>query len=148
MVTFSAGDTAKIIQNVNSDKAHRHVTISIWMFQICGDTINKPLELIFKQAPITGTYHSDWKKGNIVPVHKKDDKQNIKKYRPVSLLPICGKVFERILFNNIFSFFLENNLITQKQSEFKPSDTCIKQLYQFFFNWDSLHARLNSRYEA
>ena len=74
------------------------------MLKICGDTISKPLELIFKQALITGTYLSHWKKGNIVPAHKKGDKQNIKNYRPVSLLPICGNVFERILFNNMFSF--------------------------------------------
>ena len=84
------------------------------MLKVCGNTISKPLELIFKQALVTGTYSSDWKKGNTVTVHKKDDKQNIKNYNPVSLLPICSKVFERILFNNMLSFFLENNLITQK----------------------------------
>ena len=60
------------------------------MLKTCGDTISKPLELIFKQALITGTYPSDWKKSNIVPVHKKGAKQNIKSYHPVSLLPICG----------------------------------------------------------
>ena len=46
----------------------------------------------------------------------------------MSLLPICGKVFEKILFSNMFSFVLENNLITQKQSGFKPGDSCINQL--------------------
>ena len=45
----------------------------------------------------------------------------------MSLLPICGKVFEKILFN-MFSFFSKNNLITQKQFGFKPSDSCINQL--------------------
>ena len=37
-----------------------------WILKICGDIINKLLELIFKQAPITDKYLSDWKKGNIV----------------------------------------------------------------------------------
>ena len=46
----------------------------------------------------------------------------------MSLLPLCGKVSEKILFNNLFNFFLENNLITQKQSGFKPNDSCINQL--------------------
>ena len=73
------------------------------MLKICGDNINKLLKLIFKQALIIGTHPSDWKKSNTVPVHKKVDKQNIKNYHPVSLLLICGKV----LFNNMFSFFLE-----------------------------------------
>ena len=48
--------------------------------------VNKPFEIIFKQALIISTYPSDWKKGNIAPVHKKGDKQNIKNYRPLSLL--------------------------------------------------------------
>ena len=95
-MTFSAGKTAKIIQNLNSNKEHRHDSINTPMFKICGDTISKPLELILKQVLITGSYFSHWKKCNIVPVHKKDDKQDIKSYCLVSLLSICGKGFERI----------------------------------------------------
>ena len=67
-------------------------------------------------------------KGNIVPVRKKSDKQNIKNYRPVSLLPICGKIFERLIFNEMFKFFTSNNLISPNQSGFKPGDSCINQL--------------------
>ena len=48
-VTFSAGGIAKIIQNINSDKAHGHDNNSIRISKICGDTINKPLELIFSR---------------------------------------------------------------------------------------------------
>ena len=74
LITFSAGGITKIIQNLNSNKAYGHDNVSIRMLKICVDTISKPLELIFKQALITGTYPSDWKKGNIFPVHKKGDK--------------------------------------------------------------------------
>ena len=76
MVTFSAGDIGKIIQNLNSNKAHGHKNISIWMLKICNEVINKLLELSFKQALVTSPYPSDWKKANIVlvTVHKKGDK--------------------------------------------------------------------------
>ena len=40
LVTFSARDITKIIQNVNSNKAYEHDNIRIWMFKICVDTIN------------------------------------------------------------------------------------------------------------
>ena len=73
-------------------------------------------------------FPSNWKKGNIVPIHKKGDKQILKNYRPVSLLPICGKIFERLIFNELFNFLLENNLILPNQSGFKPGDSCINQL--------------------
>ena len=127
-INFTADNIEKIIESLNPNKAHGHDNISIRMFKICGDTICKPLELIFKQALTTGVFPSEWKKGNIVPCYKKGDKQNIKNYRPVSLLPICGKIFERLIFNEMFSFFLANNLLAPNQSGFKPGDSCINQL--------------------
>ena len=63
------------------------------MLKIFGDTICKPLELIVKHALTTGVFPSEWKKGNIVPCYKKGEKQNLKNYRPVSLLSIYGNFF-------------------------------------------------------
>ena len=97
------------------------------MLKICGDSLCRPLELIFNHCLANGMYPSDWKKGNIVPVYKKNDKQRLKNYRPISLLPICSKIFERIIFNEMFGFFIENDLISQHQSGFKPGDSCINQ---------------------
>ena len=68
------------------------------------------------------------KKANVVPVHKKGDKQCLKNYRPISLLPICRKILERLIFNEMFRFFIENNLISSNQSGFKLGDYCINQL--------------------
>ena len=85
---------------------------------------HKPLEIIFNQCPETGVFPSERKKGNI----KKGDKQILKNYRLVSLLPICGKILERIMFNEMFESFIENKLISASQSGFKPGDFCINQL--------------------
>ena len=61
-------------------------------------------------------------------IKKKNDEQSLKNYRPVSLLPICAKIFERLLYTNMFSFLIENDLISQNKSGFKPGDSCINQL--------------------
>ena len=74
-VTFSARDIGKIIQNLDSNKAHGHDNLSIGMLKICGNSICLPLEMIFKLALLTGVFPSEWKKGNIVPIHKKRDKK-------------------------------------------------------------------------
>ena len=127
-VNFSIDDIAKIIQNLDPNKAHGHDKISIQMLQLCGNSICKPLELIFQQAIESGFFPSEWKKGNVTPIHKKDDKKCLKNYRPISLLPICGKIFEKLSFNEMVKFFIENELISPNQSGFKPGDSCINQL--------------------
>ena len=116
------------MQNLNPNKAHDRDKIIIRMTKICGKSICKPLQLIFNQCIDTGSFPLEWRKANIVPVHKKGDKQCLKNYRPVSLLPICGKILERLIFNEMFKFLIENNLISSNQSGFKPGDSCINQL--------------------
>ena len=64
----------------------------------------------------------------MVPVHKKGDKQMLKDYQPISLLPTAGKVFERLLYDKMLESFIENNLISKNQSGFRPIDSCINQL--------------------
>ena len=64
----------------------------------------------------------------MVPAHKKGEKQITKNFRPIYLLHIAGKIFERILFNNVFEFFTKNDLISHNQSRFKQGDSCINQL--------------------
>ena len=64
--------------------------------------------------------------GNTAPIHKKETKKKKKKnYRPVLLLPICGKILERLLFNEVFKFFVENKHIPSNQSGFKLSGSCV-----------------------
>ena len=98
------------------------------MLKICRNSLCRLLELIFNNCLTNEIFPSDWKKGNIVPVHKKNDKQRLNNYRPISLLPICSKIFERLIFNELFGFFIEDDLISQHQSSFKPGDSCIYQL--------------------
>ena len=127
-INFTADNADKIIENFNPNKAHGHSNISIRMLKICGDTICKALELIFKQVLTNGVFPSEWKEGNIAPCYKKGEKQNLQNYRPVSLLPIYRKFFERLIFNEMCRFFLANNLLAPNQSGFKPGDSCINQL--------------------
>ena len=59
------------------------------------------------------TFPSCWEKDNLVPVHKKKDKNLLKNYRLINLLPIFGKTFERILFKELFNYFHKNQLFTK-----------------------------------
>ena len=125
---FTKDDIKRIIGKLDPNKTHGHDMISIHMSNVSGGAVIEPFFIIFKNCLKCGIFPDDWEKGSIVPIFKKGDKQNIKNYRPVSLLPICSKIFEGIIYNNMLKYFLDNNLITPKQSGFRPGDSCINQL--------------------
>ena len=128
LVTFSEDDIEKLIQNLDPNKTHGHDQVSIRMLKLHSNSICKPLKIIFNRCWEASTFPNDWKKGNVVPIFKKRHKQILKNYHPISLLPVCGKIFEKLILNEMFKFFIENDSILPNQSGFKPGDSCINQL--------------------
>ena len=127
-IQFSSSDISKIIKDLNPNKAHGHDNISIKMIQLCGESIIPPLSMIFESAIKSGHFPDCWKRGNVVPVHKKESKNLVKNYRPISLLPIFGKIFEKVIYNNLFTYLKSNHLLSDNQSGFRSGDSCISQL--------------------
>ena len=127
-VRFSENDILKVIHKLDPNKAHGHDKISIHMLKLSDKAICKPLHMIFTSCLETGVFRIHWEKDNIVPIHKKESKQLVKNYRSVSLLPICGKVFERLIYNEVYPYLIDSNLISSHQSGFKGGDSCINQL--------------------
>ena len=109
-VSFSTDDISKIIKNLDTNKAHSHDMFSIWLIKLCENLICNPLSIIFNDCRKERKFASDWKKAHAVPVHKKGDKQCLKNYRTTALLPICSKIFERLIYNDLFTLFTDNNL--------------------------------------
>ena len=68
-------------------------------------------------------------KANVVPFHKKDSRSCKTNYRPTSLLPVFGKLFEKIIFDSIYGHLWKNSLLTPHQSGFQPGDSTINQLF-------------------
>ena len=110
-IDFDEQLISKLIVALNTNKAHGHDGLSILMLQMGSDSISKPLSVIFRNCLKAGYFPTAWKKANVVPVHKKGNKQIMNNYRPVSLLPICSKRFEKIIFDTIFRHLMASNLL-------------------------------------
>ena len=117
-------------------KAHRHQDISIRMIKIYHRSLVKPLLILFQNS-IKSSHFPDICLSfflcasiisDIILAHKKNDKQLIQNYRPISLLPIFGKIFEKVVFNRIYNFLLNKRLLNPNQLGFRPSDSYINQL--------------------
>ena len=88
--------------------------------------ITPPLCKLFNISVISGTIPEEWKLANIVPVHKKGDKEYAENYRPISLLCITSKVLERCVLNNIKTRLYD--AVNMCQHGFMAGRSCISNL--------------------
>ena len=147
-ITFHDCDILSLLRNIDPNKSNGPDMITGKMIGLCDDSIVLPLQIIFTNILRTSTFPNSWKLANVTPVFKKNDKQLIKNYRPISLLPLISKIFEKLLFNKIYEHLSDNNLITHNQSGFRPGDGCVNQLlylvseiYESFECQNSLEVR-------
>ena len=81
-----------------------------------------------------------WKKANVVPIHQKRRKISHKKSLPSFTFTNIWKFFERLIFNSLFKYIDENELLNANQSGFHPFDSCVNQLqsinHEIFSNFD------------
>ena len=87
---------------------------------------------IFNISLEQGKFPTLWKKANVTPLYKKDSASTVSNYRPISLLSVTSKVFERIVFKYIFNYFKENFIINNYQSGFQSGRSTVTQLLELY----------------
>ena len=73
-VIFSIDKIGNIIRGLDPNKVHGQDKISFRMFITCGNSICKSLQITCQKCLNLRLFPLEWKKGNIVPIHKKGDK--------------------------------------------------------------------------
>ena len=92
--------------------------ISARLIRYCPDLLLESLAVMFNCSINTGIFPDEWKYSKVIPLFRHGDRRNLNNYRPISIIPVVVKVFERIIYDQIFSFLTENNLLCDKQSGF------------------------------
>ena len=98
------------------------------MINLSDDALVFPLKTIFINCLRRGIFPEVWKYANVVPVHKKNEKNVNANYRPISLLPIFGKILEKLMYDSLYSHLAKHELLNPNQSGFRPGDSTINQL--------------------
>ena len=105
-----------IIKEFKNDKSS---DISIILIKLCSPIISPVLCSIFNKCMESGEFPLILKVGRISPIYKKDAKNNIKNYRPISTLPVFEKIFEKILYSRIYDYVTSKNIISETQFGFR-----------------------------
>ena len=100
-VSVTKEQIINIINNLSSNKAHGYDGLSASMLKLCAAEVASPLQIIFQDCINIGIFPDCWKYANVQPIHKKNTRQIISNYSPISLLPICSKILEKIVFDQV-----------------------------------------------
>ena len=101
---------------MKTDKAYGPDNISPKMLKEARPSIIASLTKLFNISLAKEKFPAIWKKANVTPIFKKALDFITMNYRPISLLPILAKVFERVVFRHLFKYFKENFKISLWQS--------------------------------
>ena len=88
--------------------------------------ITRSLKLLYSNIKRLSKFPTKWKEGIVSPIHKENERVNVKNYCPVTLLSIVSKIFEKILFRSIAPAFL--NFVSEFQYGFLPRKSVVLQL--------------------
>ena len=75
------------------------------------DIIGPSLTDIFNFSVLTKVFPVDLKIGKVAPVYKSGDKDDLNNYRPISVLPTMARVFENILYGQVYEYFTSHKLL-------------------------------------
>ena len=102
-IDLSVARVKSVLDSLEINKAQGPDAINGAVLKNCSISLSYPLYKLFNLAYNTGYLPSEWKLANVVPIHKKDDKNKVVNYRPISLTSLVMKVFERILYDELYS---------------------------------------------
>lgn len=94
----------------------------------CSSSLTLPLTILFKRSLATGIFPYLWKKSYIKPIHKKGSKKDVLNYRPIAKLSCIPKLFELMVFDNIYDHCL--SFLVANQHGFMKSRSTVTNLVE------------------
>ena len=117
--TIVAPQTVKVIKKLINNKATGTHDIPNEILKGNVNILSPYLEEILNFSIKTGVFPNEFKIGKVIPIFKSGEKEDLNNYRPISVLLTIARIFERLLYNQLYKFFIENQLLGDQQYGFR-----------------------------
>ena len=114
-----ADEILDIINSLDLNKSLGPNSIPIYILKISKNVFSNNLAKIINLSFKTGIFPDLCKIAKVIPIFKKEDPLLCKNYRPISLLPIFSKIFEKIIYTRMYKFLDKNHLLYDIQFGFR-----------------------------
>lgn len=122
VMKFEAIDTnlvSTIIDKLAPKTSSGYDGLSTKLLKTIKGALLNPITIIINQMITTGIFPDKLKVAKVTPIYKKDDENVFTNYRPISLLPSISKIFEKVIFQQLYKFFKDKNLFFNAQYGFR-----------------------------
>ena len=134
----------KLLLKLDTSKATGPDCVSNKLLKSCADSLCFPLSELFNKSMKLGIFPNQWKTATVTAIFKKNNRQIKENYRPISLLSCISKVFEKIVFNQLYQYCTDNDILSDSNSGFRPNDSAINRLLHIT---DNIYKGLNEHNE-
>ena len=104
---------------INESAGYDNISFNI--VKKCFGVLHKPLLHIFNCSIQTGIFPEKLKIAGVTPFFKGGDNRELGNYRPISVLPCFSKILEKIMYNRLYKYLKENNILYKKQFGFQKN---------------------------
>ena len=124
-----------LLRNIDEKKATGLDMIPSKLLKMAASIVTPSLTAIFTKSIITGIYPTEWKMARVTPVFKKGEKSDLNNYRPISVIPVVSKVFEKIVYDQLYQYLNDNQLLSSCQSGFRSLHSTLTALLEATNSW-------------
>ena len=134
----TSADVSRIILSLKN-KSGNISTLPVKILKASHDIVSPVLTVIINRSISTGYFPKSMKVARVVPLPKPGNSRDMNNYRPISVLPLLSKVFEKVLFLQLYNYFESNGMFFDNQFGFRRNrSTTIAVLNFTRYLYDSI----------
>ena len=131
----SSNEVRKLLEKLETKKSTGLDNLPSKMLKIAAGVLAPSLAVLFNQSISSGIVPTEWKLARVTPIFKKGKRQDVNNYRPISIIPAVAKVFERIIYDQLFKYLSDNDLLVNCQSGFRTLHSTLTSLLEASNSW-------------
>ena len=135
-------DVYKVVQGINISKSSGLENISSFIVKEAFKILITKVTYMYNLSISASKFPTVWKQALVVPIPKVGNSTMVKNYRPISLLPLPGKILEKLIHQQLSNYLEGEALLTDKQHGFRKKHSTIHSVAQLS---DYISKKMDSR---